>query len=159
ASLLKGMDPAQVNLDVALQLLSLPRTVGEHPETGKPVQAGVGRFGPYVVHDGKFVSLKAPDSVLDIDLERALAVLAGARSRGPVARGKGTAAAKKNVLKALGEHPDGGLIQVLAGRYGPYVNYQKVNVTLPKDVQPESVTLEQALAWVASKQAQTPTRV
>lgn len=153
ASLLKGMDASQVNLDVALQLLSLPRALGEHPETGKPVQAGVGRFGPYVVHDGNYVSLKAGDNVLDIDLERAVEVLAQPKG-GKVARGqggKGQGAAKRNVLKALGEHPDGGPIQVLEGRYGPYVNYQKVNFTLPKEVKPEEVTLEQALAWVAAK--------
>jgi DNA topoisomerase-1 len=149
ASLLKGMDANQMNLDLALQLLSLPRKLGEHPETGKSVQAGVGRFGPYVVHDGTFVSLKAPDSVLEIDLERALAVLAAAANR--KSKGGGAKSSKQSVLKALGDHPEGGPVQVLAGRYGPYVNYQKINFTLPKEVKPEEVTLPQALDWLATK--------
>lgn len=149
-SLLKNMDAAEVNLDVALQLLSLPRLLGEHPETGKPVQAGVGRFGPYVVHDGGYTSLKKDDNVLEIELDRALALIASAANRKDRKGGERTSS-KKNVLKALGEHPDGGAVQVLDGKYGPYVNYQKVNVTLPEGVTPESVTLEQALAWVNAK--------
>jgi DNA topoisomerase-1 len=149
-SLLKNMDAAEINLDVALQLLSLPRLLGEHPETGKPVQAGVGRFGPYVVHDGGFTSLKKDDNVLEIDLDRALELIASAANRKDRKGGERTAS-KKSVLKALGDHPDGGAIAVLDGRYGPYVNYQKVNVTLPEGVTPESVTLEQALAWVNAK--------
>lgn len=149
ASLLKGMDATMIDLNVAQQLLSLPRTLGEHPETGKPVQASVGRFGPYVVHDGKYVNLKA-DNVLEIDLERALSLLASAPER--KSKGEGRASrSSKNVLKELGEHPDGGAVQVLDGRYGPYVNYQKINVTLPKEIKPEEVTLEQALAWIAEK--------
>jgi DNA topoisomerase I len=154
ASLLKGMDPGQVTLDVALQLLSLPRTVGEHPETGKPVQASVGRFGPYIVHDGKYVNLKG-DSVLEIDLDRALELLAGAAER----KGRGgrtTRSSTKSILKALGEHPEGGPIQVLDGRYGPYVNYKKINVTLPKEIKPEEVTLAQAIGWIAAKSGQAP---
>lgn len=154
ASLLKGMDPSQVTLEVALQLLSLPRTLGDHPETGKPVQASVGRFGPYIVHDGKYVNLKG-DSVLDIDLDRALELLAGAAEGKGRRTGRTTRSSAKTVLKALGEHPDGGPVQVLDGRYGPYVNYNKVNVTLPKEVKPEDVTLEQALAWVKAKAGAT----
>jgi len=148
-SLLKNMDPSEVNLDVALQLLSLPRLLGEHPETGKPVQAGVGRFGPYIVHDGVYASLKKDDNVLEVDLDRALELVALAANR----KGKqgGERSSKKNVLKELGEHPDGGPVQVLDGRYGPYVNYKKTNVTLPKEMTPESVTMEQALAWIAAK--------
>ncbi len=156
ASLLKGMDPAQVNLDLALRLLSLPRLLGEHPETGKPVQAGVGRFGPYIVHDGAYVSLKAPDNVLEVDLDRALQVLASAGERKGRGGGRAARASAKNVLKALGEHPDGGAIQVLDGRYGPYVNYNEINVTLPREVKPDEVTLEQALAWIAAKAGSAP---
>ncbi|MFN8442740.1 MAG: type I DNA topoisomerase [Caldilineaceae bacterium] len=153
ASLLKGMDPNEMDLDTALQLLSLPRTLGEHPETGKPIQAGVGKFGPYVVHDGKFTSLKASDNVLEIDLERALQLIAGAATKAAGKDGKGRGSSAKSVLKELGDHPDGGKIQVLDGRFGPYVNYQKINVTLPKTVKPEEVTLPQALAWIAEKAA------
>ena len=144
ASLLKGMSPDEVTLELALQLLSLPRTLGEHPETGKPVQAGVGRFGPYIVHDGRFVSLKGDDHVLDIELDRALELLAAAPER----RG-----GSRSVLRELGEHPDGGPVQVLTGRYGPYVKHGKINATLPKDTTPESLTLEDALALLAAKAA------
>jgi DNA topoisomerase-1 len=148
ASLLKGMDPAELTLETALQLLSLPRTLGDHPETGKPVRAGVGRFGPYIVHDGRFVSLKGEDDVLEIELERALAVLSAA----PPRRGAGgkTGAA---VLRELGEHPEGGAIQILNGRYGPYVKYGKINATIPKELAPEAVTQAQALEWIAEKAA------
>src|SRR5690606_34741160 len=116
ASLLKGMDPSELTLEDALRLLSLPRTLGGHPESGKPVQAGVGRFGPYIVHDGRFVSLKAPDNVLDIELERALDLLSAA----PARRGAGSRSSAA-VLRELGEHPEGGPVQILSGRYGPYV--------------------------------------
>jgi DNA topoisomerase-1 len=94
--------------------------------------------------------LKKDDNVLEIDLDRALELIASAANRKDRKGGERTAS-KKSVLKALGDHPDGGAIAVLDGRYGPYVNYQKVNVTLPEGVTPESVTLEQALAWVNAK--------
>ena len=147
ASLLKGMDADDVTLDLALQLLSLPRTLGVHPETGAAVQAGVGRFGPYIVHDGRFVSLKGDDSVLDIELDRALALLVAAPER----RGRSSTA---GVLHELGEHPDGGgKVQILDGRYGPYVKHGKINATIPKDTDPATVTLEQAVAMLAAKAA------
>lgn len=145
-SLLKGMDAADMTLDLALQLLSLPRNLGDHPETGKSVRASVGRFGPYVVHDGNYASLKE-DSVLEVELPRALELLEIAAAR----KGKRGAAAAKSVLKELGEHPDGGPVQVLDGRYGPYVKYKKINATLPKEVKPEEVTMEQAVTWIAEK--------
>ena len=147
ASLLKGMTADDLTMETALALLSLPRTLGEHPETGKPVQAGVGRFGPFVVHDGVYANLRAPDTVLEIDIDRALELLAAKASGG------GRRATTKAVIKELGEHPDGGAIQVLEGRYGPYVSWNKVNATLPKGVAPADVTLAQALAWLAEKQA------
>ncbi|MBP7961987.1 MAG: type I DNA topoisomerase, partial [Caldilineaceae bacterium] len=147
ASLLKGMEVADVDLPLALKLLSLPRTLGEHPEDGAPVQASVGRFGPYVVHAGKYVSLKAPDHVLEVDLKRALELIAAAPAK------KGRSA--KAVLKELGVHPeDNAPVNVLDGRYGPYVNHGKINATLPKEIKPEEVTLAQALGWIAEKAAQ-----
>ncbi len=149
ASLLKGMDPAELTLEVALQLLSLPRTLGEHPETGKAVQAGVGRFGPYVVHDGRFVSLKGDDNVLEVELDRALALLAAA----PARRGAGSKANGAAVLRELGEHPEGGAVQILSGRYGPYVKHGEINATIPKEIQPEMVTLDQAMVWIADRAA------
>ncbi len=104
ASLLKGMTPDDLTMEMALALLSLPRLLGEHPETGKPVQAGVGRFGPFVVHDGVYANLKAPDTVLEIELDRALELLAAK------ANGAGARKGAKAVLKELGDHPDGGKI-------------------------------------------------
>jgi DNA topoisomerase-1 len=154
ASLLKGMPADEVGLDVALQLLSLPRTLGEHPATGKPVQAGVGRFGPFVVSDGVYANLRSgEDDVLTIDLDRALELLAQKANGG----GRGRTAAK-SVIKDLGEHPEGGPIQVLSGRYGPYVSHGKVNYTVPKEIKPEDVTLEQAVVWIAEKAAKGPTK-
>ncbi|MBW7881705.1 MAG: type I DNA topoisomerase [Caldilineaceae bacterium] len=146
ASLLKGMSPDAISLDKALALLSLPRTLGDHPESGKPVKAGVGRFGPYVVCDGVFANLKH-DDVLTVELDRAVELLAEKANGGGRRRG-----ATKSVIKELGDHPEGGAIQVLSGRYGPYVNWGKINATLPKDARPEEVTLEQALALLAAKQ-------
>jgi DNA topoisomerase-1 len=149
ASLLKGMKPEELSLDMALRLLSLPRTLGAHPESGMPVQAGVGRFGPYIVHEGRYVSLKAPDDVLEIELERALELLSAA----PARRGAGTRT-NAGVLHDLGEHPEGGgPIQILSGRYGPYVKHGKINATIPKEMKPESVTVEQAVGWLAAKAA------
>ncbi len=146
ASLLKDMTIEEVDLPLALKLLSLPRNLGDHPEDGLPVQAGVGRYGPYVVHNRRYVSLKAPDHVLEVDLARALALFAAA----PAKRGR----AARTVLKDLGLHPDDEQpIQVLDGRYGPYVNHGKINATLPKETKPEEVTLEQALEWIAEKAA------
>ena len=142
-SLLKGMKSEDIDRTMALKLLSLPRTLGNHPESGKVVKAGVGRYGPYVVYDSKYVSIKAPDDVLEIQLDRALEMIAAAGDK----KGGG-----KSVLKELGEHPDGGPIQVLSGRYGPYVKYKKTNASLPKDANPEAMTLEQALALLAEKE-------
>lgn len=142
-SLLKGMQPEDVDLELALKLLNLPRTLGVHPESGKTVRAAIGRYGPYVVHDGVFASIKDPDNVLDIELDRALELLAQ----------KKNSKNGKTVLKDLGEHPDGGPIQVLDGRYGPYVKYKRTNVTLPKGLKPEDVTMEKALELLAAKKA------
>ena len=141
-SLLKGMDPEDVDMALALRLLALPRTLGTHPESGKNIRAAVGRFGPYVQHGNVFASVKEPDNVLDIELPRALELIAQKKN-----------ANTKEVLKELGEHPDGGEIQVLDGRYGPYVKYKRTNATLPKDVKPEDVSMELALQLIAEKQS------
>jgi DNA topoisomerase I len=136
ASLPKGMKPDDANLEIAGELLSLPRTLGEHPETGKPVTTNLGRFGPYVAHDGDFRSLKKDDNVFTVHLARALEILAEEkRSRGG-----------SKVLKELGKHPDTEkVIVVCEGRYGPYLKHGTKNASLPKDMDPERVTLEQAV--------------
>ena len=146
ASLLEGMTKEGIDLETALQLLSLPRVLGPHPEDGEEVRAGVGRYGPYVVHNRKFVSLKAPDSVLEVDLPRALALIKEAPDR---RRGSST----RTVLKELGAHPsDGEPVRVLDGRYGPYVNHNSTNANIPKETDPQSVTLEQALHMLAERE-------
>lgn len=144
-SLPKGLAAADVDLATALALLALPRDLGAHPDSGKPVRAGVGRFGPYVVHDATFASLKPTDDVLTVDLERALVLLAEKE-----ARGSGRAAAA--VLRELGAHPDSGEpVQILDGRYGPYVKHQRINASLPKDTDVAAVTLDDAVALLAAK--------
>jgi DNA topoisomerase-1 len=149
ASIPKGTDPASLELDRALALLALPREVGAHPETGKPILAGFGRYGPYVQHEGKYASLSSPEEVFEVGLNRAVSLLAEkAANRRP--RGA-------SVIKELGEHPElGGKVQVLSGRYGPYVKHGKVNATLPKDIEPEQTTLEQAVELIAARSAKGP---
>lgn len=146
ASIPKGTDPDSLELDRALALLALPREIGAHPETGKPILAGFGRYGPYVQHDGKYASLSSPEEVFEVGLNRAVSLLAEkAANRRP--RGA-------SVIKELGEHPSlGGKVQVLSGRYGPYVKHGKVNATLPKDIEPEQTTLEQAVELIAARSA------
>ena len=143
ASIPKGWDPASVDLDRALALLALPRLIGEHPEDGATVEAGIGRYGPYVKHGSKYASLGDVDEVFTIGMNRAVEVLAS-----KPARGRAAAAAP---LAELGEHPEGGPVQVMSGRYGPYVRWGKVNATLPRDLDPGAVTLERALELIAEK--------
>ncbi|MDB6175889.1 type I DNA topoisomerase [Paracoccus sp. Z330] len=147
ASIPKGWDAATIELEQALQLLSLPRPVGPHPDDGVMIEAGIGRYGPYVKHDRKYANLPDVDEVFTIGMNRAVEVLAAKQTRGR------TAAAP---LKELGDHPDGGAIQVMNGRYGPYVKWEKINATLPRDVTPEDITVEQALELIAAKAAKSP---
>ena len=145
ASLPKGWSPDGLTLERALALLSLPREVGKHPEDGVLVEAGIGRFGPYVKHGPVYANLPEVEEVFTIGMNRAMEVLAQKAQRG---RGR---AAPAGPLKVLGAHPDGGEVQVMPGRYGPYVKWEKVNATLPKGVEPEAVTLEEALVLIAEK--------
>jgi len=147
SSLPKSWAPEAVDLDRALSLLSLPRLVGTHPEDGEPVETAIGRFGPYVKHNKTYANLPDVDEVFTIGMNRAVELLAAKAARGP---GRGAAA---QPLRTLGDHPDGGAISVMPGRYGPYVKWEKVNATLPKDITPEDVTLDQALELIAAKAA------
>jgi len=131
-------------------LLALPRLIGPHPEDGVAVEAGIGRFGPYVKHNSTYANLPEVDEVFTIGMNRAVEVLAAKALRGP---GRGAAA---QPLRELGEHPAGGVVQVMPGRYGPYVKWDKVNATLPKDTTPEAVTLEVALALIEAKAGAAP---
>ncbi len=142
ASLPKGWSIDAIDLEKALMLLSLPRPVGPHPEDGELVEAGIGRYGPFVKHGRKYANLPDVDEVFTIGMNRAVEVLAAKKTRGRAA---------PEPLRKLGAHPDGGEIAVFEGRYGPYVKWEKVNATLPKDVTPEAVTLEQALELVNAK--------
>ncbi|HCQ63973.1 MAG TPA: type I DNA topoisomerase [Rhodobacteraceae bacterium] len=155
ASLPKGWDAAELDLEKALMLLSLPREVGKHPEDGQPISANFGRFGPYLMHqkpdDAKpvYANLKDPTDVFEIGMNRAVELIEHKRAN--PGRGRGSAA---KPLRELGEHPDkGGALNVMDGRYGPYVKWEKVNATLPKEMTPESITLEQAVALVEEKAA------
>ncbi|ACB00523.1 MULTISPECIES: type I DNA topoisomerase [Cyanophyceae] len=157
ASLPKTVKPEELTLQMAVDLLALPRLLGEHPETNKPVKVGLGRFGPYVVHDqgkeGKdYRSLKKEDNLFTIDFERAMELLAQPkRSRG---RGK-----TKTPLKELGKHPaDNEPVNVYEGPYGIYVNHLKVNAGLPEGETVETITLEKALELIAEKAGSKATK-
>ncbi len=149
ASLPKGWPPASVDLEKALRLLRLPREVGAHPEDGKPILAGIGRYGPYVQHDGTYANVESADEVFDIGINRAVAVLAEKRAGG----GRpGRAAA--TALKELGAHPaDGQPVRILDGRYGPYIKHGATNANVPKGADPAALTLEEAVALLAEREA------
>ena len=141
-SLLKGMKPEDVDLDLALRLLELPRPLGEHPETGKVVKAGVGRYGPFVVHDGTFKSLKKTDNVLEVGLDRAVELL---KQKSKGRRGS-------SAIQDLGKHPETDKpVKVMTGRYGPYIKYGRKNVSLPKGTDPEKVTMGDAVRLLEEK--------
>jgi len=147
ASLPKGWDAAEMDLEKAIMLLNLPRQIGPHPEDGEIVEAGIGRYGPFVKHGRVYANLKDVDDVFTIGMNRAVEELAKKNSRGA----SRTAAAP---IKELGEHPEGGgAVNVMDGRYGPYIKFGKVNATLPKGTEPADVTMEQAVQLIAEKSA------
>jgi DNA topoisomerase-1 len=146
-SLLKGMTPDEVTLDKALALLSLPRELGPHPDDGVQILAGVGRFGPYVKHGTKYKSIPADESVLEIGMNRAVALLAEAKSAG-----RGRAAVRP--IRIVGEHPaDQAPIELYDGRYGMYVKHAGINATVPRDLKPEELTVDQAVSLLAERAA------
>jgi DNA topoisomerase I len=144
--------PDPIDLDFALKLLSLPRPVGTHPETGTPITAGLGRYGPFLLHDGSYASLPALEEVFSIGINRAVALLSEKKA------GKSRfQRAAPTVIKDLGEHPeDGGKVQVLSGRYGPYVRHGDVNATLKKTQDPSALTIDEAVALIAERRARGP---
>lgn len=142
-SLLKGMKLADVDFETALKLLELPRTLGEHPDTGKVVKAGIGRYGPFVLHDGNFKSLKKTDNVLEIELDRAVELI-------KEKKGKGRRSSSE--IADLGKHPETDKpIKVLDGRYGPYIKYGKKNISLPKGTEPEKFRMADAVRLIEEK--------
>ena len=143
ASLPQDLAPDLVDLETALGLLALPREIGIHPESGKPVTAGIGRFGPYIKHDGAYRSLPRGENVLTVGLNRAVVLIAEGKARGA------------RLLRELGAHPDGGEpVQLCSGRYGPYVQHRRLRASLPKGASPDEVTLEEAVRLLAAKAAQ-----
>ncbi|TCP62283.1 DNA topoisomerase I [Rhodovulum bhavnagarense] len=147
ASLPKGWAAETIDLEKALMLLSLPREIGAHPEDGELVEAGIGRYGPYVKHGRVYANLPDVEEVFTVGMNRAVEVLAQKKTRG-----RGASAAKP--LRELGEHPEkGGAVNVMEGRYGPYIKWDKVNATLPKDVDPADVTIGMAVQLIAEKAA------
>ncbi len=145
SSLPKGLAPADVTFETALKLLALPREVGAHPETGEPIVAALGRFGPYIRQGKTFRSLAPGDDVLTIGLNRAVSLLAEPRQggrRGPTP------------LKVVGDDPgDGAPITLYSGRYGPYVSHGGVNATLPRDLAPDEITIERAIELLRAQAA------
>ncbi len=145
ASIPRGLS-SEIDLEMALKLLALPREVGKHPETGKPIVAGIGRYGPFIEHEKKYANLDGPDEVFTVGLNRAVSLLAEPK--------KGRARAAQKPIKSLGDHPElGGEIQVLSGRYGPYVKHGKINATIPKGSEPENITLDEAVKLIAARAA------
>ena len=154
SSIPKGWEPRSLDLEQALRLLSLPREVGPHPEDGKMITAGLGRYGPFVAHAGTYANVSDIQEVFDIGLNRAVTLLAEKRS-GANRRGGASASA----LKDLGPHPEtGDAIQIMPGRFGPYVKSGKINATLPKDIDPTELSMEQAVALLAAKAAKGPAK-
>ncbi len=157
SSIPKGVDLDTVDLRLALDLLSLPRFIGDHPDGGT-VEAAIGRYGPYVMwqmplEDGKktarriYANIKDPAEVFTVGMNRAVELIAQKAANG----GRGAAATP---LKELGEHPsEGGPVNVMDGRYGPYVKWGKINATLPKETEPTTLTMEQAVEFITAKAA------
>lgn len=154
ASIPKDVPADDFGLEWAVKLLSLPRTVGDHPESGKPISASIGRYGPYLAHDGKYARLKSTAEVFETGMNAAVVKLAEAAAGGGRARG-----AAREPLKVLGAHPRTELeLKVMEGRFGPYVTDGTNNATLPKTVTPEALTLEEAAQLIDDKAAKGPVK-
>ncbi len=151
ASIPKDVPVADVDAEMAEKLLSLPREIGAHPESGKPITASIGRYGPYLAHDGKYARLNSTAEVFETGMNAAVSKLADAASGG------GRQGASREPIAVLGPHPTSGKeIKVMSGRYGPYVTDGTTHATLPKTADPKSVALEQAVEWIDAKAAKGP---
>jgi DNA topoisomerase-1 len=144
----KGVDLASVDLELALKLLSLPREVGPHPDTGNMITAALGQYGPYVKHDRTYANLANWEDLFTIGINHAVSLIADKVAGKGSRFGRG---AQKTVLKDLGEHPDGGRIEVLSGKYGPYISHNKINANVPKGKEPTEVTVEEAISLLAER--------
>jgi DNA topoisomerase-1 len=148
-----GKKPADMDLEYALKLLSLPRLVGIHPETGEEITADIGRYGPYLRSGKQSATLETAEDVFEIGVNRAVTVIAEKKAKGP---GRGT---NKSVIQELGEHPDDGKpVRVMDGRFGPYVKHDKTNATIPKGENPADITMEQAMQLIEARIAKGPSK-
>jgi len=148
SSLTGGLTESTVTLDDALKLLELPRELGTHPESTQPVVAGLGRFGPYIKHGDDYRSLEADDDLFTVGLERALALLAQPK--------RSARQAAKRVIRTIERPNGGGALQLLEGRYGPYVTDGEINASIPKGIDPGALTLEEALALIEARRGAPP---
>ncbi len=149
SSLPKGVEAGSVDLPFALKMLSLPRAVGVHPESGKPITAGLGRYGPFILHDGGYANLDGFEEIFTVGVNRAVTLIADKKAGKGGRFGRATA---REVLKDLGDHPsEGGKIEVLNGKYGPYVTHNKVNATIPKGRDPAALTVDEAIALITER--------
>jgi DNA topoisomerase I len=156
ASVPRGIDAQNLDLERASQLLALPREVGLHPETGKPITAGIGRYGPFILHEGTYANLPTVEEVFSIGINRAVVLLAEKKAN--LGKGRFQRAAV-TVLKELGDHPsEGGKMQVLSGRYGPYVKHGDINATLPRAKDPATLSLNEAVELIAERIAKGPAK-
>jgi len=154
ASIPKDVPVEDVTTEVAERLLSLPREIGPHPQTGKPITASIGRYGPYLAHDGKYAKLGSTAEVFETGMNTAVSKLADAASGG----GRRQSASREPIA-VLGKHPaNGGEIKVMAGRYGPYVTDGATNATLPKGAKPGGVTLDEAVRLIDERAAKGPAK-
>ncbi|HET9812598.1 MAG TPA: type I DNA topoisomerase [Sphingomicrobium sp.] len=151
ASIPKDVPVDDVTTELAEKLLSLPREIGPHPETGKPITASIGRYGPYLAHDGKYARLGSTAEVFETGMNAAVAKLADAAAGAGRQRG-----ASREPIAVLGQHPNGKDVKVMAGRYGPYVSDGTTHATLPKGADPTAVTLDEAVRLIDDKAAKGP---
>ncbi|WP_137751865.1 type I DNA topoisomerase [Sphingopyxis sp. L1A2A] len=153
SSIPKDIPGEDFDLDYALRLLSLPREVGTHPESGNVIMAGLGRYGPYLLHDGKYAKLTGTAEIFDIGMNAAVVRIAEA------AAGGGRGRTKAEPLNTFGPHPtSGGEMKLMEGRFGPYVTDGTTNATLPKSMEPAALTLEEAIALIDARAAKGPAK-
>jgi DNA topoisomerase-1 len=146
ASIPKGTDASGIDLEYAQRLLSLPREIGKHPETGEPITANFGRFGPYVQHQKTYASLESAEDVFTVGINRAVTLIAEKKANPRGRHGP-------EPLKELGPSTNGAVVKLMNGRYGPYVTDGSTNATVPNGTDPQSVTLDQALTLIAEREA------
>ena len=150
SSIPKPMVPSEVTLEQAIALLSLPREVAKHPESGEPIMAGIGRFGPYVQHARTYANISRDDDILTIGANRAIDLIVTKEQGGSSRFGN------REPGRVIGDHPAGGAVTVKAGRFGPYVSHGKVNATIPKGTDPATLSLNDAVALLSARAAGAP---